>query len=109
MPMRQERARRIGRADRTCPSAAHHRPQRSGRVSDDSHVAVSIRATDGHAELSQLGEQQRRGVTVVVVQPHGDHRQPGVHRAEEAGVGVGAAVVRHLEHVGVHVDARGQH
>jgi hypothetical protein len=48
-------------------------------------------------------------VTVVVVQPYRDDGEPGVHRREEACIGVRAAMVRHLEHVGAHVDARGQH
>jgi hypothetical protein len=109
MPTRQGRARRIGRADRACAGPTYDSRQRAGRVGDDSDVAVTVRTTDGHAELAQLGQQQWRRVTVVVVQPHRDDRQPGMHRAEEASIGVSAAVVRHLEHVGPYVDASGQH
>jgi hypothetical protein len=44
-------------------------------------------------------------MSVGVVRTHGDQRQPGTAGGEEIGVGVGAAVVRHLEHVGTQVHA----
>jgi hypothetical protein len=42
---------------------------------------------------------------VVVVQPDADHGDLGTHRGEEGRLGVCGAVVRHLQHVGVQVDA----
>jgi hypothetical protein len=46
-------------------------------------------------------------VPVGVVRAHGDECDPRPGGGEEAAVGVGAAVVRHLEHVGVQVHAAG--
>jgi hypothetical protein len=45
-------------------------------------------------------------VPVGVVRAHGDQCHPGAARGEELPVGVPAAVVRHLEHVGRQVDVR---
>jgi hypothetical protein len=47
-------------------------------------------------------------MAVGVVRTHGDQRQPGAAGGEEIGVGISAAVVRHLEHVGTQVRARGE-
>lgn len=47
-------------------------------------------------------------MAVGVVRPDRHHRDPRAGRGEEAGIGVGAAVVGHLEHVGGQVGARGQ-
>jgi hypothetical protein len=68
-----------------------------------------IGAARGHPELAQFCEQQRRRVTVVVVQPDRDHRHPGVDGREEPLVGVRAAVMRNLEHVRADIDSCGQH
>lgn len=46
---------------------------------------------------------------VVVVQTDTDEPDPGVHGGEEGGVGVGRAVMRHLQHVGPDVDPRREH
>jgi GAF domain-containing protein len=42
---------------------------------------------------------------VVVVRADGEQRHPRPGRGEEVGIGVGAAVVRHLQHVGAQVGA----
>jgi hypothetical protein len=76
---------------------------------DHGHVAVEVRAPYGYSEPGQLGQQQRTRVTVIVVQANGDHRNFRMHAREECGIGVRRAVVRHLEHVGVNVDAGGEH
>jgi hypothetical protein len=47
-------------------------------------------------------------VAVVVVGADRDQRHPGAGGGEEVRVDVGAAVVRHLEHVGVQVGAAGE-
>jgi hypothetical protein len=43
-------------------------------------------------------------MSVGVGGPHGHQGDPGARRGEEPGIGVGAAVVGHLEHVGGQVD-----
>jgi hypothetical protein len=43
-------------------------------------------------------------MAVVVVGADRDQRHPGSGGGEEVGIDVGAAVVRHLEHVGAQVD-----
>jgi hypothetical protein len=44
-------------------------------------------------------------MAVIVVEAHADDRQPSVHGGQEGGVGVGRAVVRHLQHVGAQIGA----
>lgn len=44
-------------------------------------------------------------MTVVVVQSYGDDGDAGVHGREEGRQRIGAAVVRHLEHIRLQVDA----
>ena len=55
------------------------------------------------ARASQLSSRRGR-VPVGVVRADGDQRDPGAAGGEEPGIGVAAAVVRHLEHVGPQVD-----
>jgi hypothetical protein len=76
---------------------------------DHCGVTIAIGTAYRNAQLAELGEQQRRGVAVVVVQPDRDDAQLGVHRCEEPGVGVRAAVVRDLEHIRADIDARVEH
>ncbi|WP_239523937.1 hypothetical protein [Geodermatophilus normandii] len=56
-----------------------------------------------HPVMGQHRQQPRRRVPVGVVRADADQRDPGAGRGEEGRVGVGAAVVRHLEHVGAQV------
>jgi hypothetical protein len=60
---------------------------------------------DLHPVAGEFVEGALRGVPVAVVGTDGDQRHPCAGGGEEVGVGVGAAVVRHLQHVGPHVDA----
>ena len=53
------------------------------------------------AGLLQEPQRGRRGMAVVVVPAHGDHREPGAQTAHQVGILPGAAVVGHLEHVDV--------
>jgi hypothetical protein len=43
-------------------------------------------------------------MAVVVARAHRDHRDARVDRSEEGRVGIGAAMVRHLQDVGSQVD-----
>jgi hypothetical protein len=61
-----------------------------------------------HPVLPQPAERLRGGVPVGVVGTDGDQRDPSPARRQEGRVGVGAAVVRHLQHVGAQVHAGAQ-
>jgi hypothetical protein len=80
-------------------------------VTVDRHgdVAVAIGATGRDAELAQLGEQQGRRMAVIVVQPDGNDCDLRVRGLQEPRVGIGAAVMGHLQHVGADVGARVEH
>jgi hypothetical protein len=70
---------------------------------DGGDIAVAVRPQQRHTQAGHLGEQHRRRMTVVVVQADAHDRDRGVHRREELGVGIGGAVVRHLQHVRPHI------
>jgi hypothetical protein len=74
---------------------------------DHRHVAVPVGAVGAHAVARQQAEQPVGGVAVGVVRPDRHQRDRRPARGQEAGVGIGAAVVRHLQHVGGQVDALG--
>jgi hypothetical protein len=57
-----------------------------------------------HAVARQPGERPGGGVAVGVVRADRDQRDPGSAGGQEAGIGVAAAVVRHLQHVRAQVD-----
>jgi hypothetical protein len=76
---------------------------------DHGDIAVTIRSLDRHTQPAELGQQQRRRMPVVVVQPDRNHRHSGVHGSQEPRIGVRASVVRNLQHVGPEVDARVKH
>ena len=74
-------------------------PPRSG----DGDVAFPVGAVHLHAVLPEPAERLGRGVAVGVVGADGDQGDPRLARRQEVWVGVGAPVVRHLEHVGPQV------
>jgi hypothetical protein len=100
---------RQGQAESTgCrPDRAHHRNQPAAPV-HHRDVALLVGAGVWHAQPVQLGDRRWRRVAVVVAGPDRDQRQPGVAGLQERRVGVGAAVVRHLEDVGAQVGTAGQ-
>ena len=111
-PLLAARATPAGRrsgAGRPSPTVLARVPRTTepNRPSCDDHrdVTVVVGAQQRHTEPGHLVQQHRRRVPVVVVQPDADHREPGLHRGQEVRVGVGRAVVRHLEHVGAQVGA----
>jgi hypothetical protein len=75
---------------------------------DDRDVAVLIRSEDRDAQPGHRVQQDRRRVTVVVVETDANDAERGVHRREEVGIGVRGPVVRDLEHVGAQVGTGGQ-
>jgi hypothetical protein len=88
--------------DRAPPNPANDRAQLTV-VRDHRDVAVVVGAQQRHAEHGHLVEQHWRRMAVVVVHADADNREAGVHRSQEVRVGVGRAVVRHLEHVDAQV------
>ena len=66
---------------------------------DNCDVAVAVGPQQRHPEACHLVEQHRRRMAIVVVQPHAHDGHRRVHRCQEVGIGVGGAVVRHLQHV----------
>jgi hypothetical protein len=77
------------------------------RPADHGQVAVPVGAVGAHAVAGQQVQQPVGGVAVGVVRTDRHQRDGGSARGQEAGVDIGAAVVRHLEHVGGQVDAIG--
>ncbi|MCU1669320.1 MAG: hypothetical protein JWP40_2247 [Blastococcus sp.] len=63
---------------------------------------------DPHAVPGQPCQRPAGGVPIGVVGPDGDERHPRTGRGQEAGIGVRAPVVGHLEHVRPHVHPGGQ-
>jgi hypothetical protein len=61
-----------------------------------------------HAVAGEPGQRGCRRVPVRVVRTHRDQGDARTGGGQEVRVGVGAAVVRHLQHVGAHVDAPAQ-
>ncbi len=92
-----------GRGDAAVRPADGHAP-RAG-VAHHGQVALPVGAVHPDALLRQPGQHPGRRVPVGVVRAHPDQRDPRPGGGEEAAVGVGAAVVRHLEHIGPQVDA----
>jgi hypothetical protein len=86
---------------------AHHRHQPAAPA-HHRDVALLVGARVRHAQPFQFGDQHRRRVAVVVAGPDRDQRQPGLAGLQEARVGIGAAVVGHLEDVGAQVGAAGE-
>jgi hypothetical protein len=84
---------------------AGHAPP--ARVPGHGEVALPVGAVHPDPLLGQPAEDPRRRMAVRVVRAHRDQCHPGAGGGEETAVGVGAAVVRHLEHVGAQVDAAG--
>ena len=85
---------------------ARRRPTSSADP-DDGQVALPVGAVHPHAGLRQPGQQPAGRVAVGVVGADRDQRHAGAAGGEELRVGVRAAVVRHLEHVGPQIDAAG--
>ena len=73
----------------------------------DGEVALAVGPVDPHPVARQPGERGGRGVPVRVVGAHRDQCHARARCGEELGIGVGAAVVRHLEHVGAQVGPGG--
>jgi hypothetical protein len=71
----------------------------------DREVAAGVGAVHPHAGAGQPGQQPGGGVTVGVVRADRDQCGPGAAGRQEFRIGVGAAVVGHLQHVGAQVDA----
>ena len=62
-------------------------------------ISVPISPTHDHAEPIQLTQQRESRLAIVVVGAHRDHREPSMYRREEGMIRIGAAVMRHLQHV----------
>jgi hypothetical protein len=70
----------------------------------DGEVALAVGAVQLHAGPREDAHRRGRGMPVGVVGTDRDQSDPRPGCREEARIGVGAAVVRHLEHVGAQVD-----
>jgi hypothetical protein len=75
-----------------------------GPGSGDGDVTLPVGAVHLHPVPLEPAQRLRGGVPVGVVRADRDQRDPGPARREELRIGVGAAVVRHLEDVGPQVD-----
>ena len=75
-----------------------HAPRR--RRADDGQVALAVGPVHAHPGPRQPGQQPLGRVPVGVVRPHRDQRHAGAAGREEGRIGVRAAVVRNLQHVG---------
>ena len=74
-------------------------------VPGDRQVAFLVRAVHSHPRAGEHAEQLPCRMPVRVVRADGDQRDPGAARGQEGRIGVGTAVVRHLEHVRPQVHA----
>ena len=85
------------------PGPAHGDPPVARRAGDG-QVALAIGAMHLHAVPHQVGQGAAGRVAVRVVGAHRDQRDPRAGCRQEPRIGVGAAVVRDLEHVGPDID-----
>jgi len=75
---------------------------------DDRHVTVPVGAVGVHAVGGQQVQQPVARVPVGVVRADRHQRDGGATGRQEPGIGVRAAVVGHLEHVGGQIGAPGR-
>jgi len=96
----------LGRGDRTTGAAVRHAP--AAGSTHDGQVALAVGSVHPHVVGREPVERAGRRVTIGVVGTHRDEGDAGLGRGQEVRIGVRAAVVRDLQHVGLQVHPAGQ-